>query len=193
MSTYTYDNRCGSCGYFNMNDRDNFKYKCTRRGFRVGAEESKCGYYTYDSTRDYDELHRIDNPSGCYITTIMCEILGLPDNSEILETLRAFRDNVLQKNPKYYLILLQYDIYGPLISINLKNDSNKVNICRDLVKRYFAPIKVFIDDNHYDEAITFYARMVNELKARYGIITNSQKENIPDYNQELGGHGYVRK
>jgi hypothetical protein len=45
--------------------------------------------------------------SDCFLTTIVCEQLGLPDNCEALETLRHFRDTWLKENhpdeiDKYY-------------------------------------------------------------------------------------------
>lgn len=46
-------------------------------------------YYTWDDSSHCDV--------GCFITTAVCQSLGLPDDCEELQTLRWFRDNVMAK------------------------------------------------------------------------------------------------
>lgn len=46
---------------------------------------------------------------SCFITTVLCNVLGLSDNHETLNTLRNFRDNILQKDGCYKEILQVYD------------------------------------------------------------------------------------
>lgn len=49
----------------------------------------------------------------------------MPDNNIYLETMRNFRENVLQKDEKYKSLLVQYDIIGPKIAQYLMLDPLK--------------------------------------------------------------------
>lgn len=191
-----YYKQCGSCIHLNPNDKRNYTYYCDlvkkyRRMedscLRTETFFTRCGYEE-DKGRDLEALYKMDNPGGCYITTIMCEILGFKDDYKDLQVIRAFRDNVLQKNPSYISILMEYDVIGPVISNYLKNDLNAVNIARTFVRTHIAPVVVFIEAGHFDLAIAKYVEMVNILKNMYGI---NMEANVADYDYSRGGHGYV--
>ena len=192
-----YYKQCGSCVSLNPNDRNGFTYYCGRfRKYRKLEDSpyqsetwlsSSC--YEEDYGRDLEALYKMDNPSGaCYITTIMCEILRFPDSYKDLETMRKFRDTILQKDLRYLSILMEYDTIGPVIARNLKQDKNAVNIARMFAKNYIAPIVVLIEGNYYNEAISKYVDMVNILKNMYGLKMDNE---VVDYDYTRGGHGYV--
>ena len=43
---------------------------------------------------------------GCYLTTLTCEMLDLPDDDHCLETMRWYRDNVMMNLEKILILLL---------------------------------------------------------------------------------------
>ena len=186
-----YRNKCGSCVNLKLNEPISGGYKCVRLSGVHTINEEKCGWrYEIDEDRDYDMLER-NNRSDCYLTTIICEILGLDDNCEILTIMRHFRNDILQKNLKYIGILVEYDMIGPMIANNLKNDENSLWIAKELLEHYIKPIIIYINNRDYDNAIVLYQNMTNLLKENYGIYDTN--ELVEDYDQSKGGHGRVYK
>ena len=191
-----YYKQCGSCIHLEPETRSGFTYYCNSKRRYMKLEDTclpgtffSPAMYEEDKGRDLEALYKRDNPSGvCYITTIMCEILGFPDNYKDLEILRNFRDNVLQRDLRYISILMEYDVIGPEIAKNLKNDENAINIAKNFTNYYIAPIIVLIEEKYYDEAIAKYVEMVNVLKNMYGL---KLEDNVIDYDYSRGGHGYV--
>ena len=192
----TYYNKCGSCSHLNPNDKASggYKYWCSYQRAYYPLDDSVCSHYDYDKSRDFDELYRQDNPSGCYITTIMCDILKYSDNDPRLNVLRRFRDEVLQKDKKYANILWEYDVIGPMIAKSLKEEKEEVarEICLNLYHKYLTYMITYIETNNYDKAVLKYTEMVNLLKNTYGlnnIDINSLNKNEYDFSK--GGHGHI--
>jgi len=126
---------------------------------------------------------------------MLCKILGMDDNNIYLETIRNFRNNVLQKDEQYKPILVEYDIIGPKIATVLNNDPLKENIAKIYFQNCIIPIIDFINEKRYETAITLYINMTNNLKAFYGI--GDQNITIDEIdNADIGksGHGkYIQK
>ena len=80
-----------------------------------GNDGYKCPWYE----KEYG------SSGGCFITTITCGILGKSDNDPVMEGLRKFRDEILQKQDKYSNILKIYDTIGPRICCNINHDETK--------------------------------------------------------------------
>ena len=161
---YDYRDKCGSCVKLDIDNCRSLTYYCRKKKKYYSACDSIiCRYYKYDVNRDYDKLEwwkkepwNENQISNCYITTIMCEILSLPDDNKYLNTLREFRNNILQKDSKYSTILLEYDTIGPIIANHLKNDKDALRIAKGLIKNYLAPMIVNIENKEYEEAISIY-------------------------------------
>lgn len=185
-----YRSKCGSCLYLNIKNRTGCKYPCSKVYGLHSIDEDKCSRHELDEERNYDELERIEK-NDCYITTILCEILGFEDNCEILQIMRAFRHNILQKDIRYLGILYEYDLSGPIIANNLKNDENALWIAKELLEHYIKPIILFIKKNDYNSAVVLYINMTNLLKDSYAIGDIFEYDD--DYDHEKGGHGRVYK
>lgn len=149
--------------------------------------------------RDYDyrdcSIYKYESSSsGCFITTVLCNILGLPDNHEILNTLRSFRDNVLKKDKKYKEILMIYDGIGPYVADKLINDENREEIAYDLYKSSLLPILEEIRNNNYNKAVKHYLYMTLYLISDYNLrdTYNALKDvdfGFMNFNQTTAGHG----
>lgn len=194
---------CSECTYLeidNFNEADLYgKFYCEKRLERHGANEYACDRFckaysrssnVSNSAYEYSKYH---GSSGCYLTTIICKILGFNDNCIYLNKMRNFRTNVLQKDEKYKRLLVEYDIIGPKISKFLENDPLNKQIALNCFNRYIVPIINYIDTNK-DMAISEYINMTNMLKGLYNINLEVDNKVIENAKISESGHGvYVLK
>lgn len=123
--------------------------------------------------------------------TIICDILDFDDNSEIIEKIHLFRNEILKKDSRYANFLMENGDIESTISEYLKSDENALWLANELLVYYIKPIINFIDVQNYDAAIIMYQNMLNVLKENYCIENNAVV--ISDYDQSQGGHGRVYK
>ena len=187
-----FEDNCASCGHLDMNDYRGREYYCKKKYTYYNPLKTKCDDYKsaedMGDNRDYYDIKKITR-SDCYLTTIICEILGFEDDCEILTIMRMFRNNVLQKDLRYVGLLVEYDMIGPKIAHSLKNDSDALWICKELLEHYIKPIIIYINNKNYDAAIVLYQNMTNLLKDNYALV--DCEEVSKDYDQSKGGHGRV--
>lgn len=172
--SYSYSScYCYECLKMDLSDRnkyDNEKAYCTGYNRYIDIHDRACSkYFIYDESKK--------SPSGCYLTTTMCEILNFDDDNILLNTLRDFRENYLKKNKELLPILFEYDIVGPIISNCIKNDPKRLNISKCLFKNYIRPVVCLIKQNKYNEAINLYKEMTNNLKILYAIDIEAKEYN----------------
>ncbi len=171
----SYSGQCGSCGNYD---------------FKGDGEEGYCSYYkTYYYPGDSCIHHTMYN-GYCYITTIVCDILELSDDCGLLETLRGFRNNVMQKEPKYKKVLYEYDIVGPQIAKYLMEDYGKSEDREEIIglfNFFILPTVKYINEKNYPEAVDRYTKLTEALIDKYGI--ERVKEVSDDYDYTKGGHG----
>ncbi len=199
-----YYKKCATCSHYallNPAQVNHIGFKCHDKGSYYalddGCNSGLFGGYSYNrkvtdkNISDAIKMVSKQQESGCYITTIICKILNLPDNHEYLKTLRYFRAGILQRNEKYNKLLFLYDNIGPMISFCLENDPYKEEIAKVLFDYYLKPICAFIEEGKYDYAIEAYVQMTLELQRKYDIQDIEYDES---YNSvEEKGHGRVRK
>ncbi len=173
---------CGKCTNFDENDHplfSNYKGYCeVYKTYYDPHEKGDCRNFN-------PKFH--GSSSDCYITTIVHKILGKEDNTEVLENLRAFRNDVLQKNEKYSYILREYDVIGPRIAKCLEEDNDK-KLCKYLYDKYLVKVSEDIKSKNYLRAITKYEMLTSSLALYYNA---NQNDKIDDYDYTKGGHGKV--
>lgn len=137
--------------------------------------------------------------SSCFITTVTCSILGKEDNDLVMQKLRNFRNNVLQKNEEYYEILKLYDVIGPIIANKLINDSEK-ELFTPVLYSALSNITKLIDKEYYELAIEKYRVMTLLLINRYNlkhlfnyIVDNNFGYSDNEFDPAIAGHGKVLK
>lgn len=195
--------QCVECTYLDINYGHNSgKFWCGKKCERHYATDPECGSFCRAYSRDYGTIsNAIDisksytSGGGCYLTTMLCNILNLPDNNIYLETIRGFRKNILQKNEKYKSLLVEYDVVGPVIANTLANDPLKETIAKVYLTNFIIPITGFINSKEYDRAVDKYYQMTNNLKTFYGLNNyNVSVEQINNADIENSGHGkYIQK
>lgn len=192
---------CSECTYLKLDSIGDYgTFWCEAKLEWHRANEIEC----YRFCRAYDRDSSISNSAynysiehspkvGCYLTTILCHILGMPDNNIYLETMRNFRKNILQKDEKYKYLLVEYDIVGPKISQYLNMDPLKEKIAQNYFQKYIIPITNLINEKQDDMAINLYMYMTNSLSFLYNLnsITLSIEE-INNADIKQSGHGIYK-
>lgn len=187
---------CAACTY--MKENANYgKFWCEMKNTYKLANEIRCYNYCEarrrsNSTRENMIYISRNANSGCYLTTIMCKLLEFPDNNYYLNTLRNFRDNVMQTNPNYLPLLLTYDVVGPVISEKLINETDGKQIAETFFNNYIEKAVTAVEEKKNETAIKIYTAMTQALADKYQITIPLMEVDSNINPQELG-HGYTRK
>lgn len=184
---------CGECAHLDWNNKERYtsrdRYYCDRCGKYVELTESSCYRFIKDPSKTKEDGGY--TPSGCYITTIVCSVLGYSDNCELLETLRSFRENVLKQNVNYIPILIEYDEIGPVISEKISSKEDSYKFCLELMKNYLIPCANLINNGNFEQAVSVYQNMVFYLNDYFGLEGITVDEN-KTYDLENLGKGRIR-
>lgn len=194
---------CGECTYLNINPGKGDlygKFPCEKKWEKHLATDPECDRFCKAYDRDYKSIQNAyiysnDHSSsrGCYLTTMLCNILKMPDNNIYLETMRNFRNEILQKDEKYKSILIEYDIIGPKIATALNNDPQKELVAKEYFNAYIPGIIYCINNKNYKDAIFFYQTMTNLLKSFYGLRhINATTLEIENADIKESGHGIYK-
>lgn len=195
--------KCGYCTYLDpdkVKETWDNRYWCEENHEWKYADEESCWRYCKAYSRsDYvaESLIRASrdsqsSSSGCYLTTITCFLLGYPDNNIYLQTLREFRNEVMQKDPKYFELLAQYDIVGPMIVRRLCQDPARGMIAKNLLELGIKTTVSHINQKDYDKAVETYSIMTELLIEGCRIKKDSEvEEYAKNMDVEKAGHGKV--
>ena len=147
--------RCNNCGRkFDKHGRDYFdRWQCSKC-YNVNMRDNK--YCVCGKSRP-----------GCFITTLTCDILGKPDNCNIMEILRDFRANYLELTENGRLLLEKYQLYSIFLVPKIENDANKLYLAENIYSNYLMIVIELIKDKQFDIAINKYKDMVYFLLENY--------------------------
>ena len=185
---------CGDCKNLGRKESETYKnwytgkttYKCLKNGEYKKIDDKACSSLVeFKDTGSY-------TPSGCYITTIVCNILGYEDDCDLLKVFRSFRDNVLKNDERYITLLQEYDQIGPEISKRIIASEYSSQIAIDMYSTFLRPCLRYINKGDVDNAVKIYKFMVVYLKSRLGLndyVVNYSEE----YNIETLGKGRIKK
>lgn len=199
---------CSECTYMNFekeHDNDG-KFWCENKYEWMRPESAECWRYCKAYSRDesvaksYRDYSKDKQSSSgpCFITTIVCDTLGLDDNNIYLTLLRKFRKNYLQKKPDGIKVLEEYDTIGPVIAHFISHDEGKEKVAREVFMQSIIPVVNDICEGKNMEAINKYTDMTKGLIHRYGLDTLTLSVpgvSVYDYNQDrtMMGHGILVK
>lgn len=190
---------CSECTYLDLSK----EYSCSDGRFWCEtkyewhyADEAECWRfckaYSRDASvsksyRDYSTSKQTS--SGCYITTIVCDILGLEDS--VLNSLRSFRDNIMIKDDKYKTLLAEYDIVGIIIANEIKKDPINHILSSAIYENFIKVVSKYIEKKEYLNAIKIYTQMVKGLIKYYNITREVSSEEIQSLDIKKLGHGKI--
>lgn len=183
---------CGKCLYVEWDNKERYtskdRYWCKEKCRYVEPTDTSCYAFMEDKSKQNDGGYQ---PSGCYITTIVVDILGYEDNCEVLNVLRNFRDTTLKANVDYLPLLFEYDKIGPIITEHIRKEKNNFILCAGLLKHFLIPCTKAIKEEKIEEAIKIYQNMVIHLNDTYDLP--SINITIPEnYDLETLGKARVR-
>ena len=144
------------------------KWQCKFKKECEGSSDVSDSWYSKYCSKDYESdygkcKHYKEYYGISYITTAICDTLGLAKNNLFLRSINSFREK-LEQNPKMYKQLEIYDIVGPIIANKINGDweialelfnSSIVPVCNDLFK------------NDYRSALIKYTNMTKGLIEQY--------------------------
>jgi hypothetical protein len=94
--------------------------------------------------------------------------LGLPDDNEILQTLRWYRDTILLKDPEGRADVETYYAVAPAIVQAIETRADKHDLYLWLYHRHLQPAVASIRAGRYATAHGTYREMVAELSSLQG-------------------------
>ena len=185
---------CAECCHLDPTNLDRDGYLCEKGYKRVSPNAQSCNDFTKAYNRSDSEIKSLrETPSsggsGCFITTIVVDTLGYKDNVSYLQTLRYFRDEVLQKADQYREILATYDVVGPEISKSIQEDKNRKQISLNLFNLGVSKVCKLIEEKKEKEAVELYMDMTKLLISGYGINDKVSEEYLNNMDVEKSGHG----
>ena len=195
---------CSECTYLDFNkeyEPGDGRFWCETKYEWHFANEAECWRYcpaysrsnlVADSYRKYSQ-EKSEYQSSCFITTIVCETLGFKDTTKVLNSLRKFRNDIMQKDKKYLPILAEYDIIGPIIASKIRNDKEKEILAVALFNSTLIKVSNFIENNEYLSAIILYKEMTEGLIEYYNINRKVSLEELNSIDINKSGHGKVYK
>ena len=104
---------------------------------------------------------------GCYITTATVEHLGLDDDCDELNTLRIYRDKLIEEDPEFRKIVLEYYKTAPQIVEKISNSPNKDEILDSIYNNMVLPVLKLLKNGKIKEAKEYYISVYNNLKSKY--------------------------
>lgn len=152
-------------------------YMCDIANRDIGRDKFNdvcCSLWYDDKCSIYKAYH------GCYITTAVCDTLGLSSDNIFLGAISSLRKK-LEQNPKMYKQLEIYDIVGPMIA-NIINGDKK--IAGELFNSSIIPVCNDINNCDYKSALIKYTNMTKSLIEKYkdsvsiGLNVFKMSENI---------------
>ena len=185
-----------SCPYYSFKDGLLFgDYWCDVKDMSVSSSQysSYCKGYNYSNCAVYKTKN---SSSGCFITTVVCDILGNDDSCQLLNNFRCFRDNILHSDKKYSEILQDYDNIGPMIADAIFNDKDRDIMAKGIYDNGLIPISKLIEDKKYDLACEKYYVLTLLLIKYYGLkheYNNGKDSGIYEKDFSLANSGHGRK
>ena len=135
-------------------------YMCDIANRDIGRDKFNdvcCSLWYDDKCSIYKAYH------GCYITTAVCDTLGLSGDNIFFGAISSLRKK-LEQNPKMFKQLEIYDIVGPMIA-NIINGDKK--IAGELFNSSISPVCNDITNCDYKSALIKYTNMTKSLIEKY--------------------------
>ena len=166
-----YDNYCSSCTYMHDNIH-NGKYWCEMKTDWKKACDPKCYNWVKKggrSTYACEDMYKNSYYSPYYITTIVCKMLGLPDDCHQLEMIAKLKEEMIKTHKGRVLVAI-YNVIGPKIAQKLLEDQEYGKTLADYsLKHGINETAKAVEKEDYGSAIKIYSQMTRDLARCYGI------------------------
>ena len=105
--------------------------------------------------------------TGCIITTVWVEHHGLTNDCAELQTLRKYRDVLIQNDDEFRSKVLEYYRKAPLIIQEIEKTGESDTIYDELYHGMIQPCVSLLDEGKIDEAKLLYLDYYEHLSKRY--------------------------
>lgn len=102
---------------------------------------------------------------GCYVTTAVCETLGLPDDCHTLKVLRNFRDTYLLASNVGRAFVEEYYATAPQLCAKIRARVDAKEYLGRLYERFILPALLNIEHGQLARAFKVYREMIYILRA----------------------------
>ena len=106
---------------------------------------------------------------GCFITGACTESMGLADDCDELQTLRALRDKRRLYDAEFDALVKEYYRIAPIIVQAIDASQDRKSTYAELYETMVKPCVNMVKANRENEAVALYTRTVLQLKQRYWI------------------------
>lgn len=160
---------CNPCSPDRRGDNGSQCYPCNpcspdRRG-EGGSQCYPCNPCTPD--RGAATYSPTDDSGGCFITSACVESMGLADDCDELQTLRALRDKRRLYDLEFDALVKEYYRIAPIIVKAINSLSDRKARYAELYENMVKPCVAMIKENRENEAVELYTQTVLQLKQRY--------------------------
>ena len=167
-------NLCGDCIFLDLRDiKWGDRYYCPKAKKYLKASESKCSDFRKANNNSSGSFRL----SGWYITTMICNILGYTDDCEVLILTKKLKD-YLETTEEGLAFLEEYNQIGPIIATRIMEQDSREKTAMEILQRFLIPCALAVKANDFNQAMSIYINMTNELKAQYGFLTTSSELTI---------------
>ena len=175
-------NYCAECALYDSKGAPKWgnEHYCSKKGKYLAPTTSACSSFIKNNEKEGYQR------AGCYITTIVCNILGYPDDCELLVVLRDFRENYLKQHEEYLPLLVEYDQIGPIISDNIMSDPDAKIAAIENTRNFLIPCVQAIKEGNLAKAIEIYKGMVLLLKLKYSLLRTPVDYTVEEPLETLG-------
>lgn len=104
---------------------------------------------------------------GCFLTTACVEHKGLPDDCVELETLRRYRDRMVQEDEAFRSKVLEYYRNAPLILQQIEKSGESGRVYEQLYDDMIKPCVELLEQGREEEAKRLYLNGYEQLAAEY--------------------------
>ena len=111
---------------------------------------------------------------GCYITTAAVDHLGLADDCAELNMLRMYRDKLVEEDPEFRKLVLEYYKTAPQIVKEISNSSDKEIVLDSIYTDMVLPVLDLLKQGKTNEAKEHYLKVYNNLKSKYVLKPQEQ-------------------
>jgi len=113
-----------------------------------------------------------ESSGGCYITTACVETMGLPDDSLIMQTARAYRDESMNQKSGGTEMINRYNKIAPFIVAGIKTRPNSEQIFKNIFYDDVLPTISLIIEGKNIEAFCFFKNSFERLRYQYSPNVN---------------------
>ena len=107
--------------------------------------------------------------SWCFLTTATCEVKGYPDDCEVLNTFRAYRDNILRNERGGEALIAEYYSIAPEIVRRIENSDNPMQTYNLMWDEYLYPCYNMLLKQDYSGAKVLYIELVGMLDRKFQV------------------------